>query len=61
MNIEISCLVTVLSLFMCVLFYGNSQYWKAKEVKAIHGPLKGRLCVDNPGEPLTVWKDQVTR
>ena len=25
---------------------------KAKEVESLHSPLRMRLCVDNPGEPL---------
>ena len=30
---------------------------KAKDVQAQHGPLKMHLCVDNPGDPLTKWKE----
>lgn len=30
---------------------------KAKLVKSLHGPLKLRLMVDNPGNDLIPWKD----
>lgn len=30
---------------------------KAKSVKALFGPMKGRIHVDNPSEPLKPWNE----